>query len=598
MIPIVRAIDGPHYKRVVGVMASQMAKTDNMLNAVGRRLDDDPVPILFVGPTKSNLEKVIEPRFNKMVRSCDSLWRKLAKGKRSTKTNKNISGVSFRLAWAGSATELASQEAGFVIVDERDRMPNDVGGEGDPVSIVEARIATYPDGKSCIFSTPTIGNVNEEKNDTTGLTHWLAADPADVQSPIWKLWQEGTRFEWAWPCPDCSEYFIPRFSLLKWPEKCTPQRALKEAKLACPRCGVLIGDEHKTEMNARGVYVAPGQKVNPNGTIEGDVPDNDVASFWVSGLCSPWRTFGQRARSFLEASKSGEPTRIQAVVNTAFGELYKVGGEAPAWESVRDLREPYQFGEVPTGVRLITCGVDVQKDRLVYVIRGWGANWESWLIRHGEIYGETEYDAVWTELDNLLLAPIGNLRIRRMGIDSGYRPGDRFKRPENQIYLFCRRHMGLVIPTKGHETQDKPYRANKIDLTVRGKVIKKGLQLWHLNSDYFKSWVHARIDWPQDQPGGWHLSQDTTDDYCQQLVAEARAVKPSGGITWVRLRRENHYLDCEAINVACAHILHIHTLKPIPAPSPATSENAEQTPEQKPIHKPPPRRGGFITGWK
>ena len=40
-------------------------------------------------------------------------------------------------------------------MDERDRMENSVGGEGDPVELSEARVATYPDGKLAIVSTPT-----------------------------------------------------------------------------------------------------------------------------------------------------------------------------------------------------------------------------------------------------------------------------------------------------------------------------------------------------------------------------------------------------------------------------------------------------------
>ena len=31
----------------------------------------------------------------------------------------------------------------------------------------------------------------------------------------------------------------------------------------------------------------------------------------------------------------------------------------------------------------ITAGIDVQKNRLIYVIRGWGSRQESWLTNHG-----------------------------------------------------------------------------------------------------------------------------------------------------------------------------------------------------------------------
>lgn len=561
MIPIVRAIRAAGYKRVVGVMGAQMGKTDNLLNAIGHRVDDDPVPIIYIGPTRNNVERVIEPRLMALFRSASTLWSKLSKGKASSKTHKNIAGVSVRLGWAGSATELAAQAAGEVYIDERDRMANDVGGEGDPVEQADARHATYPDGTTTVTSTPTVGNVSEEKHPETGLTHWAVADGEDIESPIWKLWQEGTRYEWAWPCPECSEYFVPRFSLLWWPEDATDRQAARDARMTCPHCGAQIEDKRKTEMNARGVYVAPGQRVGQDGTVTGEAPESDVASFWVSGLCSPWRSFGDRAAAWIRAVRSGDPTRIQAVLNVGFGELYKTGGDAPDWEQVAELRQGYALGEVPADVQVLTCSVDVQKNRLVYAVRGWASRLTSYLIEAGELWGETEHDAVWGDLSKLLDKQWGDHRIRLMLVDSGYRPGKKFSVPVNQVYSFCRRHAAVAKATKGHDQQDKPVRKALIDVSFGGKVYKRGLELWHLDSDYFKSWVHGRLEWPVDQSGGWHLPHDVTDDYCQQVVAEARTVKPSGKVVWVRIRKDNHFLDCEAMNVAAAHILQLHLLK-------------------------------------
>src|SRR5690606_19122428 len=197
MIPIVRACVDPMYRRVIVVTGSQMGKTDNLLNVMGQKLDDDPAPMLYVGPTKSNVEKVIEPRIMKMINFCPDLKRKLSKGRKGSKTHKTIAGVSVRLAWAGSATELASQDACIVEVDELDRMSANVEGEGSPFEIAEARTFTYPDGKAIATSTCTIGNVDEEYDPKTRLTRWAVANVDDIQSPIWKLWQSGTRFEFA-----------------------------------------------------------------------------------------------------------------------------------------------------------------------------------------------------------------------------------------------------------------------------------------------------------------------------------------------------------------------------------------------------------------
>src|SRR5690348_2164665 len=52
MVPIVRAAHDPRYRRIVAVMGAQMSKTEGLaLNVIGQRLDDDPTPIIYVGPT-------------------------------------------------------------------------------------------------------------------------------------------------------------------------------------------------------------------------------------------------------------------------------------------------------------------------------------------------------------------------------------------------------------------------------------------------------------------------------------------------------------------------------------------------------------------
>lgn len=549
MIPIVRACVLPKNKRVIGVMGSQMGKTAGLLNVIGQRLDDDPAPIIYVGPTRNNIDNVIEPKIMEMIKGVATLWTKMSKGKRATKTHKRIAGVSLRLAWAGSPTELASDSAVIVMVDERDRMEDNIKGEGDVIELAEARTSTYPDGRVLATSTPTIGNVDTFIHLVTGIEHWAVSDT--VGSPIWRLWQEGTRHEWAWPCPHCGDYFIPRFKHLVWPEKSTPDEARVHAKLACSRCGALITDEFKAQMNKRGVYIAPGQSVTKDGEIigEADTINSDTASFWVSGLCSfsSKKSFGFLAKKFLAAAKSGEEERIQGVINTDFGELFKIGGDAPEWTVVAERKRGYKQGEVPQGVNLLTAGVDVQKNRLVYVVRGWGSRFESWLIEQGEFWGETDKPEVWQELSELAASTWHGQMLSRMTVDSGYQT--------QMVYQFCRLHKNLALAAKGHDTLDKPFKKTDIDVNVRGKVIPSGLQLWHFNSDQMKSWVHSRVEWPHDQPGGWWLPDDISDDYCKQIVAEQRSVKPSGKVVWVQIKKDNHFLDAEALAYLAAKII-------------------------------------------
>ena len=561
MVPAMQAAVDPKFRRVVLVCGAQMGKTELLLNLIGHRLDDDPAPVIFIGASQRQVESISTSRVSRMIRSTPSLDAKLDKRKSHNKvTEKTIAGQPFRFAWAGSAIELSSTPAALVLLDERDRMEGDVGGEGDPLTLAEARVATYPDGKVIVTSTPTI----------------------EGASPIWALLEGGTHYRWSWPCPECETFFVPCFDLLKWPEKSTPAKAKREARLACPHCGSLIEDKHRSSMNAAGRY-----------ELTGDA-ESDTASFWISGLASPWRSWGEAAKQWVEAARSGEPGRVQATKNTVFGELFLLQGEAPATSRVGELRGAYKFDECPTDARVLTCGVDVQKDRLFYSIRAWGERSTSWLIRHAELWGETDQQGVWGDLAALLEAEWGGKRLRLMLIDSGFRP--------DAVYAFARRFPGRVLPSKGHDAQSKPVQVSRIEVNPRGKTSRHGVALAHVDASYFKAYVHGRIAWPLDQPGAWHLASETTDDFCAQLVAESRITKANGKIVWVRGSKANHYLDAEVLNAAAAHLLNVHALKRPKTGGPALEPPAKPA---KPVDwfrtgRPPPKapRGNWVKNWR
>ena len=67
---------------------------------------------------------------------------------------------------------------------------------------------------------------------------------------------------------------------------------------------------------------------------------------------------------------------------------------------------------------------------------------------------------------------------------------------------------------------------------------------------------------------------------CKQIVAEARVAKPSGRVTWVRVSKDNYYLDCEALNAAAAHLLAVHMLQPDSPREQAPAKEKKQDPRQ------------------
>jgi phage terminase large subunit GpA-like protein len=551
-----RAIADCLSKRIVMVTASQSGKTEMLLDVAGHRLDQRPVPILYVGPNKQFLTEQFEPRIMAMLDEAPMLADKVARGKRMTKTRKMIAGVPFRLAHAGSSAALKSDPAALALVDEYDEMLANIKGQGDPLGLVERRGDTYPDFVCAVTSTCRRGMVQPVREEQSGLIFWAPAPVEDIESPIWRLWQDGTRHHWAWPCPDCSEYFIPRFDCVRYPEKVPPIEAAKAVYLECPRCGGVIEDQHKATMNQRGRYVAPGQSIDRGGIVSGDPPEASALSFWVSGLASPFVTLGDRIRNYLEAAALGDDAMIQTAVNAGFGELYAPGEhDIREWQHVAGRRMTHRFGEVPAEVVRLSAAVDVQKRGLLYSIRGWGARASSWQIESGELAGYSNEPEVWNDLANLLLSSYGDLPISLALIDSGFRPDKPEEGPINVVYDFCRRFRRFVRPTKGFASLSAPIIRSRARVTVPGRTFQVTLELIRLDTDYWKQRVHERLAWPQDQPGGFWLAADATEDYCRQLVSEVRRVSPQGKPHWLTISRRNHYFDCEAMNEAAGHLL-------------------------------------------
>jgi phage terminase large subunit GpA-like protein len=597
-IPWARAVaaGGGKYRRAVLITAAQSGKTDSMLDVIGSRLDTRPVPIIYCGPSLDFVSHQFEPRLMELFDQAPTLRGKIARGQKNKKTRKTVAGVQLRLAHAGSSTALKSSSAGLALVDELDAMLVDVGHQGDPLSLVTARGDTFADFMVGVASTPSIGVGDVETDPVSGLEFWKVAPPEDLQSPIWRLFQTGTRHHWAWCCPHCLDYFIPRFTHLKWQSGegehlTTPAQAKRSAYVECPRCGGVLTDHDKLGLNASGVFVSPGQLVAADGEVVGEPPDSSTLSFWVSGLASPFVTFGQRAETFLDAVREASAEKIQVATNAGFGELFSIGGgDAPSWNEVSECRSEYKLGEIPKGVRVLIASCDIQKDKIYYVIRGWGERAASWLIDCGTLHGETIEQEIWTDLADLIQTSVCGAPLRLVLVDGGYRPGKVEEMPLNMVYDFARQFPRLVRVTKGASTVMRtPLVASSIEVTTRhGAPAKAGLKQLRLDTDYFKSWLFERIRRPQGQPGAWHLPHDATEDYMRQVVSEARVRLASGRIKWVRRSRQNHFLDCESMNAAGAHLLNVARIGPtrvaaLPPPLDAPETGTAPPPQPAPL---------------
>lgn len=556
------------------VTGTQMGKTETYLDLIGAKLAMKPAPVGYVGPTKEMVTDQFEPRLMTMLDESPDLADKVIRGRRMKKTQKWVAGVRLRLMHGRSSTALKSDAYALILVDEYDEMLSNLLGQGDPLGLVLGRGYSYADFRVGVTSSPSQGLVETRKDPVSGLEFWRMIDEEDLagmRSQIWKLFQSGTMFHFAWPCPHCGEFFIPMMKHLGYAKDATPAQAKRKSWLVCPRNGCIIEDDAKGElkatMNARGVFVAPGQTIDKDGRVQGDAPDVPTCSFWTSGLCSPFVPWGERAEAYLTAVKTGDENQIQTAVNTNFGECYAMGmlgGEMADWRFIKEKKAfPYIMAEaqVPRFVIRTTMGVDVGKWDLWWVLRGWGEGGKSALLNRGRLLGPTSEWDIWRELEPIFHTPYAGIVPERVFIDSGFRADKPDQGDQHIIYEFCKLWPRWCFPCKGHDIQKEPFKLVNFEVTSNGKKLGWSVPLIHLNTDYFKSLVHSRILKGVELPGSFCVPSDVDEEYCRHLVSERRILdKITAKPTWVKFSKANHFFDCETLAAAAGFMLNVQAI--------------------------------------
>lgn len=415
----------------IDVMASaQVGKSEIQLNMIGEAVDEDPGPMMYVQPTKEMAEDYSKRRIAPMISACPTLREKFyaAKGKDSNNTisMKLFPGGSLAIIGANSPTDLASKPIRYLLCDEIDRFPDSAGTEGDPIALAERRTETFRHNRKIVkCSTPTIKG----------------------KSKIEKAFMKGTQEEWRTECPQCRSFSFIRFDDIRFDrEEFRDEDGKKDwivtnARWRCPVCQREIPEAEAKRLPAK--WFARNPKALANG----------IRSFRLSAFMSPWSDWRDIALSFLHAKD--DPQLLQVFHNTMLGESWELRESNSEPQQLYGRREHYN-AQVPTGVLVMTMGVDTQDNRLEYEIVGWDRDEQSWGIQRGIIPGRPDAPGVWEEIDNLLeqeweMANGMTLRISATFVDSG----GHFT---SDVYRQCaRREMRRVFAIKGEPGEGKAY---------------------------------------------------------------------------------------------------------------------------------------------
>lgn len=531
-------------QRVVLMFAAQTGKTEVGLNWLGYVMHHAPGPMLTVLPTIEVAERWVMQRLNPMLVEVPAL-REIYNAQRSrdaanSKYIKDFPGGVLVIGGANSPASLASMPIRYVLCDEVDRFPWETGREGDPLGLIDERTKTFPRRKVLLVSTPTIKGTSRIESE------YNASDMREYRVP----------------CPHCATRQV-----LKWRHEdgtygLRHDAATGETYYSCRECGERIFEHHKTQMLAGGRWVARH-------------PGRAVRGYWLSGLYSPvglgftWTELWQKWESC-----HGDTANLKRFINTTLGETWEERGD-----SVNDALLIGRLETYPANIqsRVVTAGVDVQKDRLEATIVAWGALEEAWVLDHIIIPGDTARMDVWDDLHDDLVAA----GVQFAAIDSGYNT--------SMVYDFtASRRWAIAI--KGVTGTSRPLIEDERKRAQRMRARRKrGTHVEPIGVDQGKALIYSRLKLTQPGAGYIHFPNAGAfdDEYFAQVAAEKLVTKIKGGrphSEWVQTRSRNEALDCLVYATAAARLSGVDLV-------------AEQ-PQQTKARPRPQRQQAFAQAWR
>lgn len=531
---ILDAFHEPGVEIVVVMGSSQWGKTACAVCVVAYHIAHDPCPILVVEPTVDPMARDfaknrLDPVIAASAALRNTVSKKRAKDASNTTLAKSFRGGSLAVGGANSAASLAARSTRLLVLDEIDRYPPELPGEGSTLAVAMKRTTAYRRRRRILMlSSPTLKG-----------------------APIHAWFERGDQRRYHVPCPACGHMHTFEWGNVHWTDD-DPATA----RLHCPKCDHAINDSERLAILARGLWL-PKKQPDPD---KPDRRDKTVVSFHLWEAYSPLSSLPEIVGTFLRAralQKRGDKNEMHTWQNTTLGEPIDEVGEGVEPNTLLLRREACAPEvDIPAGACCLTLGVDVQDDRLEALVFAWGPGEESWLIDRHTLPGDTSQPHPWAMLDELLdrqyqHAAGPRLMIHATCVDSG---GHRTTLVYDYALRKAARRVYAIIGRDGQRpivSSPSPKRWGRNERQV---------PLYTIGVDAGKSLFISRLALTEKGPGYVHMP---TADWCDeelaaQLTSERLVTKWSRGVpeqVWKKIRARNEALDCAIYALAALRLL-------------------------------------------
>lgn len=371
---------------------------------------------------------------------------------------------------------------------------------------------------------------------------WLVSQAGEVDDELHAEFKKTDMAEFSWTCTKCDATQAYRGKQcivddVKVDGKLDIQSTAKTARLRCDNCGEEYQDTVKVrrELCSNGDYVS--QQKGLDGYIGCHV--HALALWWI-----PWSEYAlERIYAFIELKKG---------ISNKLKQLTQKRDAIPWSEDMGDgkielkqgtyLASEYSSGQKPEGEAIRFMTVDVGGDHFWVVVRSWQKGGDSILLLNDSV--ERESDLI--EIQNKY-----GVNPRHVFIDTGFKT--------EEIYDICAKNGWIGV--KGSDSKsfkvktkrgviDQPYSEIK---RTRSKSGKNALFVL-IASDYFKDILMRLMT---GKGANWEYPIDVSSRYKSQINSEKKVRftnKTTGkdDYKYVKIKRDNHYLDCEYYQVAAA----------------------------------------------
>ena len=509
------AIDSKHINRLYFQWAARMFKTQFCQGVMMKYAEEDPCSMMFATVDEKNCHTVFG-RYWKMLEASEATRDQVPPPRMRGSEDIKLARCTIYGAWTRSKSALADKSIRVGHGNEIDKwVVESTTTEGDPIDRFLKRGSEYPDHKFMFESTPSV----------KGKSKVEAGRLASCNSKYYV------------PCPHCGKFDTIEFGDGKekrglfWETRDgrnDPDYARKTAYYVCGHCHDTIGNEHRSWMVNRGVWVPEGCQVDHDrAVLARELPQfdtsyligdplrrNDAWGSQISVFYAPFLTWGDIAKDFLEKKKTR--VRLQQWTNENKGETWEVVANQQTWEQLANLviTEDKSLGSevVPDWAKFITFAADAQQSDYPFSIEAWGVDGRNHTVRRGR--AESMDWLFHNVVDRgYRKASGGEFKISMGLIDGGFKPKD-----SHEFSKRCRREGYSVWVCKGSKSAlDFDYSK----AILGEKTSAPGELLIHVDTTRSQYHMEAVLADPRGKFSVFHDSVGWWQDYFEELLNDA-----------------------------------------------------------------------------